>query len=36
MHIVVIRLRLLKEGDRVTFDIETGGKKPSAKNVTVI
>lgn len=26
----------LKEGDRVTFDIEAEGKKPSAKNVTVI
>ncbi len=26
----------LKEGDRVSFDIEQGQKGPSAKNVTVI
>lgn len=26
----------LKEGDRVSFDIEDGQKGPSAKNVTVI
>ena len=25
----------LKEGDRVTFDVEEGGKGPSAVNVTV-
>ena len=26
----------LKEGDRVTFDVEQGQKGPSAKNVTVV
>ncbi len=26
----------LKEGDRVTFDVEQGPKGPSAKNVTVV
>jgi len=26
----------LKEGDRVTFDIETGNKGPAAVNVTVV
>ena len=28
--------KTLKEGDRVTFDIEQGAKGPSAKNVTRI
>lgn len=26
----------LKEGDRVTFDVEQGQKGPSVKNVTVV
>ena len=28
--------KLLKEGDRVTFDIEEGEKGPAAINVTVV
>lgn len=28
--------RSLKEGDRVTFEIESEGKKASAKNVTIV
>ncbi len=31
-----IGFKSLKEGDRVTFDIEQGKKGPSAKNVTVV
>ncbi len=34
--IIATGFKSLKEGDRVTFDVEQGPKGPSATNVTVV
>ena len=34
-NINAVGFKSLKEGERVSFEIEADGKKPSAKNVTV-
>ena len=34
--IVAAGFRSLSEGDRVTFEVESGPKGPSAKNVTLV